>query len=256
MAKEKTEILLTCKDTVFVNKPAGVSIPEVYSALDASGIETGQLQPIGNPDPEASGIVILSGNELWASKSTDSPPAEITSLVLVNAITLQQEGVIETLITQNRKDYHKMTVTSRRGKKAVTRWELLAEFGAVSLLKIRPLTARRHQIRVHLPHRSMPLAVDKLYGSKRGIYLSDIKRGYRPSGKKKESPLIERLTVHTYQAELTAAPREKGCPGKITAPLDKKFAAAIKMLTKHGEKGRDAFLDQKDFERLMSGRPI
>ena len=50
-----------------------------------------------------------------------------------------------------------------------------------------PKTGKTHQIRVHLKHAGMPLAVDPLYnaqppgrgGKGAGIYLSAIKRGYQ-----------------------------------------------------------------------------
>ena len=42
----------------------------------------------------------------------------------------------------------------------------------------------------------------------------------------------------------------------FTAPLDKKFAATIKMLTKHNSNGPAAFLNETDFEKIITAQKI
>lgn len=51
------------------------------------------------------------------------------------------------------------------GKKAVTKLRLLARAGPVSLVEVRPLTGRTHQLRVHLSSIGCPIAGDTLYAS-------------------------------------------------------------------------------------------
>lgn len=51
------------------------------------------------------------------------------------------------------------------GKKAVTKLRLLATAGTVSLVEVRPLSGRTHQLRVHLEAIGCPIAGDTLYGS-------------------------------------------------------------------------------------------
>src|SRR5262245_31747326 len=55
------------------------------------------------------------------------------------------------------------------GKPSVTRYRVLEHLPAATLLKVRPLTDRRHQIRVHLYALSHPVLSDTLYGDERPV---------------------------------------------------------------------------------------
>ena len=52
-----------------------------------------------------------------------------------------------------------------RARRAVTRYRLRATLSERSLLLLRPLTGRTHQLRVHCSWRGLPIAGDPLYGS-------------------------------------------------------------------------------------------
>jgi 23S rRNA pseudouridine1911/1915/1917 synthase len=48
--------------------------------------------------------------------------------------------------------------------------------GAFSLLRLHPLTGRKHQLRIHLAHLGHPIVGDKLYGGDPDLYLALVER--------------------------------------------------------------------------------
>jgi len=58
---------------------------------------------------------------------------------------------------------------ARGGKPASTEVRLLARLGELSLVEVRPLTGRTHQVRVHLAAAGFPVAGDALYGGGGGV---------------------------------------------------------------------------------------
>ena len=77
----------------------------------------------------------------------------------------KKRGRIETEIARSSKDRTRMTVRSH-GKVAVTEYEVLEEFGFLTLLKLKLKTGRTHQIRVHLSFIGHPVFGDLTYGGR------------------------------------------------------------------------------------------
>jgi 23S rRNA pseudouridine1911/1915/1917 synthase len=84
---------------------------------------------------------------------------------------------------------------------------------------------------VHLKHVDLPLAVDVLYGSPSPIFLSKIKRDYRPTRGEDERPLIARLTLHATKLTFE---HPDGKRITIEQPPPRDFRATLSQLRNHG----------------------
>jgi 23S rRNA pseudouridine1911/1915/1917 synthase len=83
---------------------------------------------------------------------------------VVHGIFKEKRGTVSTLIGRHSHNRKKMSVLTRRGRPAVTTYEVLAEFSRYSLIKIQIQTGRTHQIRVHMKYLHHPVVGDLIYG--------------------------------------------------------------------------------------------
>ena len=118
------------------------------------------------------------------------------------------------------------------GKPSRSSYRVLERFRHYSWLEVTIDTGRTHQIRVHCAFIGHPLAVDPLYGSDEGVYLSSFKHNYRDNRQTSEQPLIDRLSLHAWKISF-AHPRT-GDPVVVEAPLPKDLRAVINQLQKWG----------------------
>jgi RluA family pseudouridine synthase len=272
MRKETIEIIYEDDNIIVINKPPGVSVtkdrarqPQLvdFLAKQIGNEAASKLRLVHRLDKDTSGVMILAKNRETQRRFADyffDRKVKKTYLAIVRGAVIEGTGTIDAPIGHSRKNPGLMVIDRHKGKQSVTEWLLLADFGLASLLSVNPLTGRTHQIRVHLASIGLPLAIDPLYAGNRPIMLSEFKKEYRLGLNQEEKPLIDRLTLHAYQIVIPDSyviPAQAGIHSNcFVARLDKKFAATIKMLTKHNPKGPDAFFDPDDFQKIIAGQPI
>lgn len=254
MPSPKLTILLDTSDLVAVNKPAGLAtIPgraETDSVLEAlgrqlnlpsSGTTDPRLRVVHRLDKETSGVLLFAKNvdaQRHLSHQFQNNTIEKEYLALVYGRQDTDSGDINAPLAVHPTDKKRMAIAKHAGRPARTLWKVEGSFRGYTLVRAFPKTGKTHQIRVHLQHAGIPLAIDPLYnptppGRPTGIFLSTFKRDYRPTRGEDERPLIARLTLHAEKLRVTCL---DGQPIEIVAPLPKDFSATINQLSRHARR--------------------
>ncbi len=234
-----------------VDKPAGLLTspdrddpqrPNLISLLHA-GIETGRpwavargltyLASAHRLDFETSGVLLLAKDKTSLVSLADQfggEGVEQTYLAMVDGTPPEMEFTVELKLKPDEQQPGRMR-SARDGKRALTHFKVVEKFPGVSWIECRPKTSRMHQIRVHLFGAGYPILGDEMYGSGRRLYLSQIKRDYRPKGTEPERALTPRLALHAWR--LGVRHPATGEPLGIEAPWPRDLEVALKHLRRH-----------------------
>ena len=225
-------------DFIVLNKPAGLlTIPDRHDDQLPS-LQTllkkayGNIFTVHRLDRDTSGVILFARNEAahrFYSQLFESRHIRKYYLGLVSGQPEPPQGSIDEPIMEHPVQKGKM-VTNRKGRPALTDYEVLETFGLYSLVKLQIHTGRTHQIRVHMKHLGHPIAVDELYGKAVPVLLSAIKKKYK-LGKftEDERPLLSRLALHAWQLHFTD---QNGLIHELEAPLPKDIQAVVSQLRK------------------------
>ena len=266
MSKNNISIIFENKQILLINKPTGVSVTADRSgAADILKLLTRQLAPaeplrlVHRLDKETSGILLIAKHKDAQSRySRLFAKRKIRKLYLaiVKGPLPYKNGSIKDPIARSQRNPQAMHIHPRLGKPAHTVWKQLADFGILSLVSAQIITGRTHQIRIHFSHRGMPLAIDSVYGSTAPLMLSSFKYGYRPKPGRDEPAMIDRLTLHAYQLTIPVGTEESETMETFVAPLDKKFASAVKLLAKHTSQSGPGFDNDETMQRILTTSPL
>jgi 23S rRNA pseudouridine1911/1915/1917 synthase len=138
---------------------------------DLSGVG-GELKPgiVHRLDRGTSGCIAVAKNDRsHLALSAQFARREVMKeyLAIVHGTPPRERGSIEGLIGRHPVDRKKMAVRRDRGRRAVTRFEVVERFPAHALVKVMLATGRTHQIRVQMAHLGLPVLGDAVYGRKK-----------------------------------------------------------------------------------------
>jgi 23S rRNA pseudouridine1911/1915/1917 synthase len=202
-----------------------------------TGRESGRPGIVHRLDKDTSGVMIVAKNDvaqLALSRQLQQQRFAKEYLALVTGDPGETEVVIEAPVERDSDDRRRMVVRAG-GREAITRFKRIASWennanpaseaagGRASLLLVKPVTGRTHQIRVHLAYAHFPIVGDPVYG----------RRG-DTSGLGRQFLHAWRLTVrlpHAGERTFTAplAPDLRAYLGSLGTPAtrDAKFAEVI-----------------------------
>ncbi|MDR1625620.1 MAG: RluA family pseudouridine synthase [Spirochaetia bacterium] len=240
---EPLQIIHEDGDLLAVSKAAGVpAIPERYDRQMLSAFEMLKenrpgLLVVHRIDKETSGLLVFCKTEnalrhLGAQFAGGDGNRFLRKdyLAILEGRPLWNEAGEESPLLPDADRRHR-TIVSPDGKKSVTRFTVLERFRGHCFVQACPATGRTHQIRAHAARLGHPVLCDSLYGSGRPLFLSAIKRRYKPPAEG-EKPLLARLALHAAALEFIHP--ASGRSLRLEAPLPKDLRAALAQLRKTG----------------------
>lgn len=167
------------EDLLIINKPSGVSVHPtrnhpngtlcnaVAAYLKNQGNENFVARAVGRLDKVTSGVMVFAKNAFVASKLNGN--LDKTYIALAEGV-LEGEGTV--CVPIYRPDMNKtIRAVGEQGDEAITNWKALKSFDSKTVLEVKTVTGRTHQIRVHCAHIGHALVGDEMYGAKITEYM-------------------------------------------------------------------------------------
>jgi len=235
--KLKDIIVFEDDSIIALNKPPGVlSIPDREASEPSLKALLQQLYPgiytVHRLDKDTSGLIIFAktatAHKHFSRQFEERKTVKIYLGLLIGSVAPAQ-GTIDQPIAENMTKRGTMLI-HKRGKPAITDYEVLKDFKLYSWVQFRIHTGRTHQIRVHARYLGYPLVGDPVYGDGRSILLSSFKNKFK-LGKDvlEEKPMLGRLALHAFQLKITD---ESGGLLELEAPLYKDMKVTIMQVEK------------------------
>ncbi|MCL2071786.1 MAG: RluA family pseudouridine synthase [Oscillospiraceae bacterium] len=126
-------------------------------------------------DKDTSGLIVIAKNDV-AHLSLAEQLKNRTKVreyeAVVHGRVKQQSGEVNAPIGRSVSDRKKMCVTVKNSREAVTRYEVIADYGQFTHLRLKLCTGRTHQIRVHMAYMGHSVAGDAVYGNGKPQFLN------------------------------------------------------------------------------------
>ncbi len=168
------EILYCDNKLAVCVKPPGVlsadepgGVPELLRA--ALGEADAPVYTVHRLDAAVGGVMVLARTRRAASdlgKAVQSGAADKTYLAVLRGAPREPSGVLRDLLWRDtrRGMTYVVSAPGKDVKEAELEYGTLAERDGLSLVRIRLITGRTHQIRCQFSHRGLPLWGDRKYG--------------------------------------------------------------------------------------------
>jgi len=204
-----------------VSKPAPLPVHAIgayfqntlMSLLRKERLEAQDYHLAHRLDSETSGVLLLAKNKTALTslvRQWEKGTVQKTYRAIVFGAFPEGETRVDAPIQDARGGVIRMKggVDLAKGKPSITLFKLIqmkvqsrGEGQTVSLVEIKPLTGRTHQIRVHLEHLGFPIVGDKLYSGGDEVFLHFYEHDFDEWVRSRV--LLPRTALHAFKLELS-----------------------------------------------------
>lgn len=205
-----------------INKPSGMVVNDSGSAKGATVQQwfddrrkkgEGEFESKGGVvhrlDKDTSGVMVLAKTPETYEKLKVlflERKAKKEYIALVHGRMTEKSGVVSVPIDRHPVVRIKFGVSANLSRTAVTEWEVKQEWEGYTLVTLRPLTGRTHQLRVHMQYLGHPVVSDRIYGLKKML--------------KRDMERCPRLFLHARKLEISNMTFEAKLPPVLQRALD------------------------------------
>lgn len=230
-------ILFENDDFIALNKPAGLlSIPDregkEISLKKMLQEKYGQIFTVHRLDKDTSGLIVFAKNEETHRHLSRQFEERLTDKLYVGLVIgslPETSGSINAAIAEHPGKKGVMVI-NRKGKEALTDYEVLQDLKIYSWVQFRIHTGRTHQIRIHMKDLGNPIVCDELYGDGKPVLLSSFKSKFKLSKNElEERPILGRLGLHAWRLKFSDMANKLV---DLEAPVPKDLRATLQQLEK------------------------
>ena len=168
------QVLHIDDDVLVVIKPAGLlSVPgrgpDKQDCLETRAqLRWPDARTVHRLDMETSGIILLARNrDAHRHLSMQFEARQITKsyVARVSGVMPESSGTIDLPLMADWPNRPRQIIDHEQGKPSLTHWQVIAREGRATRVRLRPLTGRTHQLRVHMMAIGHAILGDTLYAS-------------------------------------------------------------------------------------------
>lgn len=173
---EPVRIIRPDKHFLFINKPAGLlSIPGRHEENKDCVVTRLQQHPksqtasiVHRLDMATSGIMIVALSKMAhreISKQFELRQTDKHYIAVVDGLVEKDSGIIDLPMIADWPNRPKQKICYETGKKAITEWTVISrnEVAQTTKIKLKPITGRSHQLRLHCYQLGHPILGCHLY---------------------------------------------------------------------------------------------
>jgi 23S rRNA pseudouridine1911/1915/1917 synthase len=130
--------------------------------------KSGRVFPVHRLDRETSGIMLFAYTltaQKHLKRQFEKRLVEKTYYAIVKGKPATPTGTWESYLKEDQSFHVHSYADAQSGEHAITHYETVSSQNGKSLLRLRPITGKKHQLRVHCKEAGIPILGDPRYGS-------------------------------------------------------------------------------------------